>query len=68
MCLTISNSLLIIDSLKLEIKEKIDYKLNKEYLESLLIIGNNNDKNNIFLGHIHSPNPYFAYLLIGESY
>ena len=71
MCLTFSNSLLIVDSLKWEIKEIIDCKLNKnEYFESLLIIDNDNDKNknNKFICHIHSTKTYFSYLLIGESY
>ena len=69
-CLTFSNSLLIVDSLKWEIKEIIDCKLNEnEYFKSLLIIDNDNDKNknNKFVCHVRSKITYCSYLLIGKS-
>ena len=62
---TCSNSLYIINTLKWEIKEKIEFNLNKyEYLEFLLVYEKNNNKKRKFIGKIFSS---FSFFCIGES-
>lgn len=65
---TCSNSLFIINTLKWEIKEKIEFNLNKnENLNNLLVYEKNNDKKRKFIGKIFSFNPFLSFFCIGES-
>ena len=64
---TQEKSLFIVDSNSLEIREKIDIKLDEnEKLESLILYNNDNIKNIKFIGKIFSFHPYSNNIIIGE--